>query len=163
MKKIVTIIMLLALLAGITPESSVVSAKSTSKVVKVFTLTQKKDVVHHRLSINPKEKVKVKIDILDVKGRLKGKEHYFGYYEFVGKNTGGKGSFLSSYSTPKLKKNLLKKGKSLSPADSDGNVWISAKAYVDWELPNGIKKLKVRVTYYTKSGRKGIKSCKVKK
>ena len=54
-----------------------------------------------------------------------------------------------------IKKTSFKKGKVLS---LDADMPLMGKAYVAWDTPKGIKKLKVQVTYYTESGKAGIKS-----
>lgn len=165
-KKTLTMALLFSMTCGIVGVSipKQASAKTASKVTKVITLTNKnKNGITHKLSISKKEKVAVKIRFLQVKGKLSKKatndDLYFGYYE----GDFSKGTFFTQYSKPgKLKKTSFKKGKSLDSSKTD---YISGKNEViwnlpDWDLPNGIKKLKVQITYYTKSGRKGIKSVK---
>ncbi len=141
------------------------SAKSVSKVTKVITITSKKGI-EHSLSINPKEKVSVKVKFLSVKGKVKvqPKDLYFGFYEFAVYQKkkmidGGEGSFYNQYTTPKLTKGSFKKGRMLSENKED---YISGKSTVEWSVPNKIKKIKMQITYFTRSGRKGINSIKTK-
>ena len=54
------------------------------------------------------------------------------------------------------KKSSLKKGKILTSKKN----YLHGRVIIEWNLPDGIKKLKVKVTYYTKSGKAGIKSLK---
>lgn len=140
------------------------SAKSVSKKAMVITLTSKKEV-KHKLSIKSSEKVVAKVDVLSVKGVVTEKESdlCFGYIDFAcykkGKMIdGGEGSFFANYTKPKLKKSSFKKGKVLRTKGND--CYITGKAVVEWVLPKGISKMKIRVTYYTKSGKVGIKSVK---
>lgn len=140
------------------------SAKSVSKKTMVITLTSKKKITH-KLSIKSSEKVAVKADILSVKGAVTEKESElgFGYFDFRCYKKGemidgGKGSLFAYYTKPKLKRSSFKKGKVLR---SKGKYsYITGKAVVEWVLPKGISKMKLRVTYYTKSGKVGIKSIK---
>ena len=145
---------MLSVFCGILMVTKPVEAKSVSKVSKVITLTQKKKEVTHNLSINRKENVIATIKFLKVKGKIPKKENelYFGYYTFVD----GKGSFFSPWTEPEeLKKSSFKKGKTLKSND-----YIYGTSEVTWTIPRGIKKLKVKVTYSTKSGKAGIISVK---
>lgn len=151
-------IFILLLMGGVVltiPEQAY--AKKVSSCNKVITLTSKKKSTTHKLSISGKEKVFVKIKFLEVKGKsllpTKHEDLFFGGYECGD----GMGSFFSKWSKPnKLKRNSFKKGKTLKSTDD----YITGKSTVEWSIPKGIKKLKVRVTYYTKSGKSRIKSIK---
>lgn len=167
-KKLLLMVILFSVLCGgigiSVPKQA--SAKTASKVTKVFTLTSKKKLIKHKLSISKKEKVFVKTIFLDVKGKAVEDENYWGVYDFLVKEKnkmldGGKGSLWARYTKPKLKNSSFKKGKCLGASkNDDGLVYISGNALVEWELPRGITKLKAKVTYYTQSGKKGIKSVK---
>lgn len=139
-------------------------AKSVSKKAIVITLSPKKKV-KHKLSIKPSEKVVAKVDILSVKGDVTERESdlCFGYIDFRSYKKGkiidgGKGSFFAYYTKPKLKKSSFKKGRILRTKGKD--CYITGNALVEWNPPKGISKMKIRVTYYTKSGKAGIKSVK---
>lgn len=153
-KKLLMLVLLLSVVCGGGLSiSKQASAKAVSKVTKKITLTDKKGFVVHKLSIATKEKVNVKIKFLEVKGKAKGSEEelYFGGYEC--KN--GKGSLFAPWTSPsKLKKNSFKKGTILTSTED----YLNGKATVEWYIPEGIKKLKMQVTYYTESGKAGIKS-----
>lgn len=139
-------------------------AKTVSKVTKKFTLTQKNSTVTHELKITEGEKVFVKVKILDVKGKVSKQimdgSLCFGFYE---DSTIGMDAFFSDWTKPKLKRNAFKKGKVLdSSKNEEGLGAIGGDADVDWSMINGLKKLKVEVTYYTESGNVGIESVKKK-
>lgn len=152
MKKTLLMVVLLLAVCGCLSISKQVSAKTVSKVTKVFTLTPKKNFIRHKLSIKKKVKVVAKMKFLEVKGKVSlksGEELYLGEYDCYD----GKGSFFSSWSKPdKLKKKSFKKGKVLVSNED----YISGKSIVEWYIPKGIKKLKVQVTYYTKNGKAAI-------
>lgn len=156
MKKLLMVVLLLSIVSGGVLMPKQASAKTVSKVTKVFTLTANKKLVKHKLSINTKEKVLVKVKFLEVKGKVlveSEEDLFLGEYLFKM----GKGSFFSYWSRPsKLKKSSFKKGKILTSKDD----YINGKSKVEWYIPQGIKKLKMQVTYYTKSGKAGIKSVK---
>lgn len=128
-------------------------AKNVSKVEKVVTLTKKSSSAIHKLSISNSEKVNAKVTFLEVKGKATQKDIYFGEYEC----RNGKGSFWMPFPQYKFSKNSFKKGKTLVSLDDD---WINGKSEVEWYIPKGITKLKMKVTYFTKSGKAGIKSVK---
>ena len=156
-KKLLMVVLLLSMMCSSLSVPKQVSAKSVSKVTKVFTLTVNKRQVKHKLSISANEKVFTKVKFLDVKGKvslISGEELIFGCYE--GKN--GMGSFFAPWTKPSLKKTSFKKGKTLTQ-NGQGD-YINGKSEVEWYIPSGIKKLKVKVTYFTKSGKAGIKSIK---
>ncbi len=152
-KRLLMVILFLLVVCGAgLSKPKEVSAKTVSKVKKVFTLTPEK-VVTHKLSISKKEVVRVKIKFLKVKGKV-GKvesgELMFGDWE----SDVGMGALFASWNKPKLKKKWFKKGKVLKTKKDN---YITGESTIDWYVPKGIKKLKVRVTYYTKSGKAGIK------
>lgn len=158
-KRLLTIVLMLSILYGsIFLSTQYASAKTMSKVTKVLSLTKNKGVAY-QLKIKKSEKVLVKVKILSIIGKAKLDEDgdlCFGLYEFRAyKNKklidGGKGSLFTSYD--KLKKSSFKAGKILP---SSGNDYLTGKADVGWSLPDGIKKMKVQITYYTKSGKPGI-------
>lgn len=158
-KKYAVVLLLLSMVSGslLTPKQA--SAKSMSKVTKTVTLKSGKSV-KHMLSVDEKDKLFVKVKILEVKGRVSlkyGADLWWGYYEF----SEGKGSFFYPESKPsKLKANSFKKGKILTSKEEEGGIGVNGKTDVEWDVPNGISKLKIQVTYYTKSGKAGIKSVK---
>lgn len=167
MKKILTTIMIFVLAVGVFAASKPVFAKSKPRITKVITLTKNEFGVQHKLSISSKEKVVAKVEFLSVKGKAEEDDLYFGSYEFTSyKNgkliDGGKDSFFSPYSTPKLKKSSFKKGNILS-LNLKKCFPMTGKSTVSWGLPKGITKIKMRVTYYTISGRSGINSFSSKK
>lgn len=157
-KKLLIMVLFFAVCGGIGfSMPKYVSAKSVSKVTKTFTLTTKSNFVEHKLSISKKEKVTAKIKFLEVKGNVSlksGEDLSFGGYEFPD----GMGSFFADWTKPKLKKSSFKKGNVLNAKKNED--YISKKSTVEWYLPSGLKKLKVQVTYFTKSGKAGINSVK---
>lgn len=159
-KRIMVIALLLSVFGGTLPASGPAFAKSVSKVTKIVTLTSKKNSVIHKLSIRPSGMVTAKVKFLEVKGKVSGSnnELYLGGYE----GDDGKGSFFSEYSKPKLSKKSFRKGKTLKLKSPWKNYeYISGKGEVDWTIPDkGITRLKMKITYYTKGGRKSIKSIK---
>lgn len=155
-KKLLMLVLLLSVVCGGGLSiSKQASAKAVSKVTKKITLTDGKSIdIQHKLSISAKEKVNVKIKFLEVKGKVASKNDlYLGFYEC----NDGKGSLFAPWTSPsKLKKNSFKKGKVLTSTED----YLNGKATVDWNIPKGIKKLKLQVTYYTESGKAGINSVK---
>ena len=93
------------------------------------------------------------MSFLDVNGKATQKDILFGEYEC----RNGKGSFWMPFPQYKFSKNSFKKGKTLVSLDDE---WINGKSEVEWYIPKGITKLKMKVTYFTKSGKAGIKSVK---
>lgn len=168
-KAVLTAVLLLSVICSSLSTTSV-SAKSASKVTKIITLTHEKSWVQHILSIHSSEMVRAQVKILEVKGKptLSKDQLYLGTYEFMNyKNgkayDGSKGSFFTSWTNPKLTKKSFQKGKILkinSAWKKGESPYISGKAGVSWDLPEGISKLKMKITYYTKSGKKNIKSIK---
>lgn len=153
-KKIAVATLMFVLLLGVTALSKEeVSAKTMSKVSKVITLTKKNYLAGQRLSIRSNEKVFVKVKILEVKGKVteseREKELYFGGYIC----DEGMGSFWMPFP-----KNAFKKGNTIKAGSVDN--YVTGNAGVDWEMPKGITHLKMKITYYTKSGKAGIHSVK---
>lgn len=137
--------------------SKQVSAKAYSKITKTITL-RKKNAIHHKLSIAKNEKVYVKVKILSIKGKAKldiNGDLLFGDFE----GSTGKGTLFNSYEKPKLKISAFKKGKVLQMSKWG---YLAENVDVGWWVPDGIKNMKIRITYYTKSGKAGIKSLKQK-
>lgn len=153
-KRILTLVLVLSILCGGTaifiPKQA--SAKTMSKVTKVLNLTSKKSV-SHKLMISKNEKVRVKVKILSVTGKTSLSGEDLIWADSI--SSDGKGGLIAWWSKPPLKKSSFKKGKILT---SDADSHLMGKAYVLWDAPKGIKKLKIRVTYYTESGKAGIKS-----
>lgn len=158
-KKLAVVFLLLSMAGSSLCVSKRASAKSESKVTKTFTLSPKKSV-KHTVSVDKKDKLFVKVKILEVKGSVSledGEDLWWGYYECAD----GKGSFFYPDSKPsKLKEKSFKKGKVLTSKEEDGEFGVSGETDVEWEIPSGITKLKICVTYYTKSGKARIKSVK---
>lgn len=148
----------------------IASAKVVSKVTKTITITnKKKGAVWHTLSIKKGEKVKVKVKFLEVQGKPVDK--YFQgentvMYSFGG-NIDPSGAYEDFFFTDdqkspkaKLKKDSFKKG----------NVLISSYGLnrnmlkdVYWQPLKGISKIKLKVTYFTVSGKAGINSVKTQR
>lgn len=163
---IITMILVLSMICGSVSNLSTkhASAKVVSKMTKTFTIKMEKNpedtgtYVCHGIRFNKKEKIGVKVKILQVKGKLSkraAKEIMFGYFE----DGDGKGSVF----TEKMNKNSFKKGKVLGKKNMGGYYLQDperGKARVEWTVPDGIKLIKMKVTYYTRSGKAGIKSIK---
>lgn len=154
-KKVLTMVLLLSMVFGCMSVSKLASAKSVSKISKVFTLTRKNGVTH-KLSIKKNEKVYVKMEFLDVKGKVSPKVPASGV-ELGNATSDWWEPLFGSDSTPKLTKSSFKKG-----AKFTSNSYLYGKEEIEWCFPEGPKKLKVKVTYYTKSGKAGIKFQKQK-
>ena len=159
-KRIITMIMALAMVCGcvVLPDPQYASAKMVSKVTKVVTLTNRK-VIYHNV-VTGKETVFIKVKILSTKGKVRKDENgdlSLGDIEGEGF---GKGTLFNSMDKPKLKIKSFQKGKILqsnwAAIRSGGDVEIG------WWPPDGVKSMKVEITYYTKNGKAGIKSVKQK-
>lgn len=152
-KKLLTLVLVLSMVCGVAlSEPQYASAKAVSKVTKVLNLTPK-NWVSHKLMISKNEKVRVKVKILSVKGKTTLSGEDLIWADSI--SSYGKGGLIAGWSKPPLKKSSFKKGKILT---SDADMPLMGKAYVLWDAPKGIKKLKVQVIYYTESGKAGIKS-----
>ena len=159
-KNFLTIFLVLLMVCGgvalIEPQH--VAAKTVSKVTKVVTLT-KKNAIDHTVVVG-KEKVFVKVKILSIKGKASKDENgdlLFGDAEGMGY---GKGTLFASFGKPQLKKSSFKKGKVL-PADKN-SYFCNGEVQISWWVPEGVKSMKVQITYYTKTGKAGVKSFKQK-
>ena len=170
LKKVVTMVLLLSLVCGSILVSKPASAKSVSKITEIFTLTEKdvdnREYILHKLSIAKKEKVFTKLEILDVKGKFYdsksgNKDVCFGDRYKVGARNDREtsGPIFWNYSKPSgLTPKSFKKGNKFTSKKD----FLTGKTNVEWYLPEGLKLIKVKVTYYTKSGKAGIKSLKTK-
>lgn len=158
-KKLLTVVLVLSMVCGVAlSEPQYASAKAVSKVTKVVTLTKRNAIDH--IVVVGKEKVFVKVKILSIKGKVRKDENgdlLFGDAEGMGY---GKGTLFASFGNPKLKKSSFKKGKVL-PADKN-SYFCNGEVQIGWWVPDGVKNMKVQITYYTKSGKAGIKSLKQK-
>ena len=140
------------------------SAKVVSKVTKTFTIKMEKNpedtgtYVCHGIRFNKKEKIGVKVKFLQVKGKLSrraAKEITFGDFE----DGDGNGPVFGE----KMNKSSFEKGKVLDKKNMGGYYLQDpkrGKARVEWTVPDGIKLIKMKVTYYTCSGKAGIKLTK---
>lgn len=153
-KKLLMMVLLLSMVFGCMSVSKPASAKSVSKITKVFTLTTQKKGISHILSMDRKEKVFTKMEFLEVKGKISEKFPSLGFYESY--NMGW--LFDDDTSPSKLDKKSFKKGKKFTSKKD----YLQGKSLVEWDIPNGIKKLKIKVTYYAKSGKACIRSLKEK-
>lgn len=160
LKRLFAVVLVLSIVCGgiSLPTAKKVYAKTVSKVTRVFTLTPQRWRVKHKLSISENEKVKVKIKFLEVKGKADGTvaesdRLWFGNYY----TNDGTSSFFLDSTKPKLRKSDFKKGVVLT---SNDYIYGYDGFDVYWDIPNGLKKLKVQVTYYTESGKAGIHSIK---
>lgn len=157
MKKTVTITLIIALFFGMIGMPKEASAKSVYKVTKVITLTNKSQSrIIHSFKVAPNEKVAVKMEVLSVSKKAKKSDLYIGYYD----SEDSMGVLFSPDTKPKLKKSSLKKGSVLVRNEND--YCLTGNTEVDYQPfdGKGIKKLKIRITYYTKSGKSGIASFK---
>lgn len=145
-------VLLLSMVCGSISVSKPASAKSVSKITKVITETNKMYGAVHKLSIKKNEKVFTRIEILDVKGKVSSSRGL----EFGHTTLNMDGLFDRNSSPSKLKKSSFKKGEILTSKKN----YLHGRVIIEWNLPDGIEKLKVKVTYYTKSGKAGIKSLK---
>lgn len=159
-KNFLTIVLVLSMVCSgiVLTKPKYVVAKAVSKVTKMVTLT-KKNAIDHTV-VAGKEKVFVKVKVLSIKGKVKNDKNgdlLFGDAQGTGY---GKGTLFASFGNPKLKKSSFKKGKVL-PADKN-SYFCNEKVQIGWWVPDGVKSIKVKITYYTKSGKAGIKSFKQK-
>lgn len=164
----VLVVLLICGVIFLVPER--VSAKAVSKVTKVITVTnQKKGAVWHTLSIKKGEKVKVKVKFLAVEGKPVDKYFQgdniwlFGLGYNIDPSRAYEDCFFKPQETSsksKLTKDSFKKGNVLTSSYGFDSRQIK---YVYWQPVKGIKKIKLKVTYFTVSGKAGINSVKTKR
>ena len=200
-KSLLTMVLAVTLIGGCvcihTPKKA--SAKSVSKVTKVIELTSenvKKDKeggkeypytyygtgVTHKISMKVNEKLKIKVKVLDVAGKVfskyytRGRKYDFGLGNYDPHIEYGSFDVFSPYTKPKLKESFFKKGNVLTSEEIQflpkknrvderhaKPIVNGTKAEMNWFPPAGVTKLKLQITYYTKSGKAGIKSIKTRK
>lgn len=160
-KSLLAMVLVVSLVCGCIylPTPKQASAKAVAKVTKTITIKEEENpddtgtYVCHGIKFDKKEKIVVKVKFLQVKGKLSKralKENMFGGFE----DGDGKGPIFS------IKKNSFKKGKVLGKKNMSGYYLQGGKTLAEWSVPDGIKLLKMKVTYYTLSGKAGIKSVK---
>ena len=178
-KKGLMLLVIVSLLCGSVSTPVQASGRKSSKVTKIIALTSDMNTkkkfltLYHHLQVDDNEEVIVNVKFLQVKGKVsltsRDKEYYPNWKK--GLTWGGclykdgKDPLFSPFRTEKygkssvnkITKNSFKKGNTITAyAGSD----ITA---VNWDLPTGLKKIKIKVTYYTKSGRAGIRFKRVQK
>lgn len=170
-RRMITMVLVLSMICGgigTLPEKQA-SAKAVSKVTKVITITnKKKGAVWHTLSVKNGEKVKVKVEFLSVKGKVVDKYFQgdniwlFGFGNTLNPNRDREDCFFHAKNkgSSKLNKNSFKKGNTLTSSYGLGRRDMK---YVYWEPLKGITKMKLKVTYFTVSGKEGINSVKTKR
>lgn len=137
-------------------------AKSVNKITKTFILSDSSVVLFHQLSIKSDTKMKIKVQFLQVEGNVKKKSDLlFGGHGLEVKKNGKilPESYMSpfwSHFNHTLKKSSFKKGNTLTATEQTVGSGKTATATMYWQLPKGITKLKVKVTYSTTRGNKGL-------
>ena len=178
-KKGLMLLVIVSLLCGSVSTSVQASDQKSSKVTKVITLTsdmntkKKYLTLYHHLEVDDNEEVIVNVKFLQVKGKVsltsRDKELYSDWKK--GLTWGGclykdvqdplfsprRTEKYGKSSVNKITKNSFKKGNAITAYAGSG---LTA---VNWSLPTGLKKIKMKVTYYTKSGRAGIRFKRVQK
>lgn len=130
-----------------------VQAKTVSKKSVTITLTKKNPIYTCDFGLKEEAEIKVQIKVLSASGKAKDKKMNFGVYEADGPG-GGMGSLFYDLKTSKLKKDKTFTSMELAkygPVGS-GNVFF--------DLPEGMKKLKIKVTFSSADGKKVIESVK---
>lgn len=126
--------------------------KSTNKKSITISLDKNHPSEKYDFTFKKGAKVKVTVKVLDVSGTGNNKPICFAY---IGTNE-GKGSLFYDLKTSNLKKNRSFVSKELVDCPCE---W----GYVEYELPKGLNKLKIKVTFSTVGGGKMIKSLKKSK
>ena len=144
LQKLTGILLSLAIILACT--GRVVEAAAVSEKSVTFSLTSGKYATYV-LKLKKGESVVAKASVLSASGTPTDDSQYFGYFE----TEDGKGSLWYS-----LKGSQFKKGQTFAESDD----YLNGTSYVTFELPEGMKSLKMKVTFYTQSGKNGIKSVK---
>ena len=154
------VLLVCTLLTGVA-NPTVSEAKAVSKITKTITLKEGM-VTYHIMDIKADTEVKVKVKFLNVSGSLKGKEfggHDEMYYQKGKMVDGGMNPLWATYQK-NLNKNSIKAGKELSATGITVKKNYTGMMVMNWGVPKGIKKVKMKVTYYTTKGNSGIASFK---
>lgn len=126
-----------------------VQAKTVSKKSVTITLTEEKPLCTCSFKLKKAEELNVKLKVLSVSGKAEEQKVIFG--EIMAYQL--KDSLFYNLKTSKLKKNktLTSNVMAMFPCEYGD---------IDFRLPTGMKKLKMKVTFYSPDGKAIIKSVK---
>lgn len=144
--------------------------------------------ITHKISMKENEKLKVKVKVLEVEGKVfskyytRGRKYDFGLGAYDPNIEKGDVYVFDSQKKPKLKKSFFKEGQVLQSKPikfikpikqteknleklyaSLGTIVNDTKTDMQWYSIPGITKMKLQITYYTQSGKAGIRYVKERK
>ncbi len=168
-RKIVAILGIISMLSSgtLAPQNSVqVQAATTAKKTVTVTLDKKHSGKCIILTTTPKEvdyrskaafkkgfkknAIKIQIQILSLKGKPKNK-----ITDFDCRSSSGTGALLIEFPPKKYKKGTIYK-------DTKKSAFHMCSADINIELPKGVKKVTYKITFSNISGKRTLKSVKVK-
>ncbi len=147
--KIIAATIACCLLVSLILPANPVQAANVSKKTVTVTLNQKNPYCSYKFSLKKNSAVRFSIKILNVSGKMKENSVSWGYYD----SSIGKGSLFYD-----LKKSSLKKNKVLESLTT-----FRGSGGVTFDLPQGVKSIKMKVTIYSTDKKKTIKSFKKSK
>lgn len=142
----ITGILFFALIISIVPVNTVHAANANKKSL-TFTMNEENPIYECKFKLSKTSKLNVQIKILDMSGKAGNKKIYWAYYD----TNMGKGSLFEYRNASELKKKKTLKFKEFLN-------FPPRRGTVTFDLPGGVKEMKVKITISTANRKKSIKS-----